>query len=468
MYKKIISTYEEVLHPSGNVIDPPVPAGAVKFSHSARATMVTVRLCDADRDLFEIRIGGLECDFMFRANERLVLRAYLSSLQVDHLTDVTLYTKVLTSDEEKVFEVKYVRHAPRLYTSNAAVDIAASSSLQLQDDVNSDGSVRVNIGRLQITLLYKLILQLKHFCRPLLECKGHRLAVAWLKGTCERTLRSSAKMQLAINVHGPTLLLPQKTASPNLIVIHTGELTVENFFKESPPTKSAVIENILLKLEGTTIFRAVMTLASNLEMQEAILEPMSIRLDIKRMLTTGGANTYNAATMSRAPSWEIDGILDVIKLTLGQRDLTTLLAVYTDNINEGHFVEFSPDLGNGNGNGSVEMNQLYSPPLSLSSLNNDDQAVKCLQAFLCQVESKHKDVCVKINVEGLLLSLFCDCDEVLSSPVRDLNHGLCRLEIGDTVFSSDLYTDSSLEAKLSIQGVTVVDIRPDINPGNSM
>lgn len=73
-----------------------------------------------------------------------------------------------------------------------------------------------------------------------------------------------------------------------------------------------------------------------------------------------------------------------------------------------------------------------------------------------------------MNLEGVQLSLFCDCEEVLSSPVRDLNHGLCRLEIGDTIFSADFYTDTSLEAKLSVQHVTVIDIRPESNSSSNM
>lgn len=343
--KKTVSVFHQSLRPC--LEDPPVPPGAVKFSNSVRVSQLNIRLCDADCDLLEVRITGLECDFMFRANERLILRAYLSGLNVDHLTDITLYTKVLTSDEEKVFEIKYVRHAPRLYTAN-------TGDINQSDDVTSDGSVRVNVGRLQITLLYKLILQLKHFFRPLVETSAQRFVSSWLKKSIQNVFHSSAKIHLSITIHGPTLLLPQKTASPNLMVIHTGELNIENFFKESSPVREStpanlIIENILLKLEGTTILRAVMTLASSLEMQEAILEPMSIRFDIKRsIMTTGGAappEGYRNMCVTRPPSWEIDGIIDVIKITLGQRDLTTLLAVYTDNINEGHFVEFSPDSG---------------------------------------------------------------------------------------------------------------------------
>lgn len=52
-------------------------------------------------------------------------------------------------------------------------------------------------------------------------------------------------------------------------------------------------------------------------------------------------------------------------------------------------------------------------------------------------------------------------DEVLSSPVRDLNHGLARLSAGETTVQLDCYTDSTLEVKASLQSLLLEDIRPD-------
>lgn len=52
-------------------------------------------------------------------------------------------------------------------------------------------------------------------------------------------------------------------------------------------------------------------------------------------------------------------------------------------------------------------------------------------------------------------------DEVLSSPVRDLNHGLAKLTAGEATFQLDYYSDSSTEMKASLQSLLVEDIRPD-------
>jgi hypothetical protein len=72
----------------------PVPPGSVKFSHSARLADINVRVCDSDFDIINIQLSGLEMDFLFRANERFVFRSYLSNINVEHLSEVTLYTKV--------------------------------------------------------------------------------------------------------------------------------------------------------------------------------------------------------------------------------------------------------------------------------------------------------------------------------------------------------------------------------------
>jgi len=45
--------------------------------------------------------------------------------------------------------------------------------------------------------------------------------------------------------------------------------------------------------------------------------------------------------------------------------------------------------------------------------------------------------------------------------VRDLNHGLCKLDIGEASLSVDTFTDQSLELKMALQSCLLEDIRPD-------
>lgn len=444
--------------------DPPVPPGAVKFSHSVRLSAIFLRLCDSDSDLLEIRLTGLEIDVMFRANERMVLRAYLTGLAMDHLAEVTLYTRILTVDEDKVFEAKYVRHAPCLCQSS---DMGPLSGVHLRSDasVASDGSLRIHIGRIQVTLLYKLALQLRRFMEPLIPSGRARVMILnrihdATVGRIRNALASGSRLQLGLYIHGPTVLLPQKTASPNLVVVHTGELTIENFFKEC---NGLIIENILIRAEGATIVRAVMTLASSLEMQEVMLEPLSIRMDVKRAIMGPPRSAVPVSVIPKPPPWEIDCVIDAIKITVGQRDLSTLLAVYADNVSEGLFVELSPDTS---GSKLLDSEPVSPPPSPVNGIEEDadtNENVRSLEVFFCQGEAKHKEITVRVLLEELQLSLFSDCEELLSSPVRDFSRGLCRLDIGEVQISGDVYNDGGLEAKLSIRTLEVEDIRPECN-----
>lgn len=44
--------------------------------------------------MLEMRLGSLESDCVFRANDRMIFKLYLSSLQIDDLAEATLYPKV--------------------------------------------------------------------------------------------------------------------------------------------------------------------------------------------------------------------------------------------------------------------------------------------------------------------------------------------------------------------------------------
>lgn len=68
---------------------------------------------------------------------------------------------------------------------------------------------------------------------------------------------------------------------------------------------------------------------------------------------------------------------------------------------------------------------------------------------------------IRLTLEGVELQLFSDMDEVLSSPVRDLSHGLARLTAGEAALQLDHYSDGSAELRASLQSLLVEDIRPD-------
>ncbi|XP_072395854.1 intermembrane lipid transfer protein VPS13A-like [Diabrotica undecimpunctata] len=426
----LIQQLRTILH---SKTDTPVPPGSIKFSHSARLADLSVTVCDSDFDIVNIQLSGLEMDFLFRANERFVFRSFLSNITVEHLSDITLYSKVLYTDEDKVFDIKYVRNSSNLGYNN---DISPNI-----DETFIDGSFKFQLGRIHCIFLYKLIVQLQRFVAnlealPFLEKLFLKMNTLVIDIT--KTLKANTKINLAINVSGPVFLFPQKSSSPNVLIIDTGQLKVENFFKDYP---QEVTENILVKLNDVMASRGVMTLTSTLEMQETLIEPMSLNMDIKRY------------TNSKTPqsTWDIDSIIDAIQITLGQKDLITIMSIYTDNIGEGKILDLFPT-------------PVKSPTDALGL--GIDETVRNLEAFFC--EPKQKNVVAKCTIEEVKIILFFDSGELLSSPIRDLNHGLCTFEIRDIDISFVIYNDKSLDGKLSVDSMYIEEIGPEANAADKI
>ncbi|XP_068633837.1 intermembrane lipid transfer protein VPS13A-like [Battus philenor] len=410
--------------------DPPVPPGATKFSYSVRATSINVRLCHLDSSLVEIRLTTLESDCVFRANDRMIFKLYLGSLHLDDLSENTLYPKLVWPDEDKVLEVKYVRAATRLRA-------------------HAHAELRVYLGRLHVVVLCSLLHQLQQFAEPLVAGSAAAEAAAGAereaRRRAERLRACASRLSLAIELHAPVLLLPQKPSSPDLLVLNMGDLLIENFFKPlnvsqeaTSPVVNPIIDNVLIKLENITLSRAVMTLAGTLEVQEPILEPISVRCDLKRTVSYQQvASAYRELLLCEA-----DVVMDTVMMNLGQNDLATVLAVWSGNLSEAHYIS----------------NVVPGSPVETAP---SDVAVKKLQAFFAQSEPVRKEVTVRFTLDGIELKLFSDMDEILSSPVRDLNHGLAKLTAGEVMLCLDCYSDSSTEVKASLQSLLIEDIRPD-------
>ncbi|KYM95926.1 Vacuolar protein sorting-associated protein 13C [Cyphomyrmex costatus] len=395
-------------------IDPPIPPGAIKLNYSTRLSSLVVRFCDKDIDLMEIKILGLENDCIYNANERMVLRAHLRSILAEDLIDDTLYSKILTTDEDKVFDLKYVRHVPRLYKCS---DIDTN-----QDDVMSDGTFKLSIGRINCVIISKILYDLRNFIIPFTSTYYTRF-LYYLKnkfvGGIELFKRSATKLHIFIDIQGPTFLLPQKKDAPSLLVFDTGVLSVENFFKNSEQsiqsTKATtndsnqlIIDNILVKLKSMTVSRAIMTLTRDLEVQEPIIEPIQIQFDIKRKTEYRSIIEFQTYGL-----FNVQGAIDIVNINLSQKDLKSLISVWQDNISK------------------------------IPLLKNVDENEDRILTQYCQKNDNHDDVMV------------------LSSPVRDLNHGLCKLSFGETINTWDFYSDKSLKMKLSLQSCLLQDTRKD-------
>ncbi|XP_073981480.1 intermembrane lipid transfer protein VPS13A-like isoform X2 [Rhodnius prolixus] len=445
--------------------DTPIPPGATKFSYSTRLHELWFKFCDTDIDFMDVKICGVESDCLFKANERMVLQFYISRITVDDLSQMTLYPKVISVEDEKVIHFKYIRHSPRFYKN---VEIETN-----KDDVKSDGSLKVRIGRLHVVVITKMIIDLQNFIEPLIRPELISSFFHAVGRSCKEKISSlqtcGTRLHLALDVHTPSFFFPQKVSSPNLIIVSLGDLVIENFFKEkSAPVEVAevpVIDNILIRLNNIQVCRSVMTLTGTLQAQEPIIEPFSIKMDVKRavnyndmkavtMLIRSSACRIYPQTNPQILLYELEGVIDTVRINIGQCDLSTIISIWLENFNSGTF-----------------LNEIYNNWASLScdafgspAQTEEDQAVRKLQAFFSQEEHVRKETSARFTLDSIELFLFNDSDEILSSPVRDLNQGLCKLELSEILLSLDVFSDKSLEMKITLQTCLLEDIRKETEP----
>ncbi|XP_050428442.1 intermembrane lipid transfer protein VPS13A-like isoform X2 [Adelges cooleyi] len=406
--------------------DPPVPPGATKFSYSARITHINALVCDTGLDFLNVKAGGLESDCTFKANDRMVFRLYVMSTSVDDLSEVTLYPKLFYTDEDKLLEFKYVRHNPRLYKT----DIETK-----KDDVKFDGSVKLHLGRVHVTVLCNVLLDFQYFVEPIIAEEildfGRRLRGILAPYMPDLRNGWKSKIHLSICLNCPVVLFPQNSTSPNIILCNMGDLTIENFFKQQPQKDYdglGVVDNVLAKWDALNVSRAIMTLDGNLVIQEPMVEPFSIRLDIKR-------NTTNELLYS------INGGIDSVQINLGQKDFATFLHVWDENFESGRCID--------------EMATLLMPHMTEALEDND---LKKIQVFFNH-EISVQEIDFKFCLDNVQIALFGNSDEILSSPIRDVNHSLCKLDMDEIHIKVEMYSNNRVAMNASIQKCVLEDTR---------
>lgn len=369
-------------------MDPPVPAGAIKLSYSARLNSLLLKLCTKDTDLLEVRVNGVESDCIYNANERMILRAHVGGIAIDDLSDITLYSKIMTTEGDKVLDLKYVRHAPKLYSSKSGIN----GDLQGPDDVKSDGSFKLSFGKINCVLLSEIFRNCRHFGEPFAHLVHaifpNGVSRIFLNWSVEELRKSSTKLHISIDVQGPTFMFPQRRDVPNVLVLDLGTLSIENFFKRNK-SNEIVVDNILVMLGDVMVSRAIMTLAGVLKMQEPIVEHVKVRMDVKRNIECrrGGVQVYGLC--------EVVGSVDQLVVNLSRKDLAGILNIWEDNL--GKIMRM-----NGEGEGTVESEVYY----------GGDVTMRKLEVFFTNEEHPVCEVNLKITFDGLQVHLFSDSDEV--------------------------------------------------------
>ncbi|KAF8773523.1 Vacuolar protein sorting-associated protein 13C like protein [Argiope bruennichi] len=406
--------------------DPPVPPGATKFSISARLNALRVRLCDTELELADLKVAGLETDYVLKANEKSVLRVNLSELTMEDLVEDTLYKKILSTEGDKVFDIKWVRRSPH---QKEVMEGSKKDSLP----VRVDGSLTIRFGRTMVVLLHTFANELHRFLDPFLNMDTATFFKKSTEGKFQQKVsefqQSGLRYQVSVEIQAPTILLPQKSTSPNALVLQLGELSVENFFQEE---QDHCIDNLLIRLQALQLARAVILLDGRMEVLEPILEPLKLRLDIKRALKP----------VNEGFIYQVNGSMDLIKVNVGQRDLSTMITIYQDNYAQFQFMDSSK-----------------ANDISPDAESGPEESVRKLEVFLYTSTDVRKETSFTFIMEGIILTLYTDAEDMRSSNVRDPDQALTSFSLDEASISLETTNDKAIELKCSCQAATLIDLR---------
>ncbi|RWS23736.1 vacuolar protein sorting-associated protein 13A-like isoform X8, partial [Leptotrombidium deliense] len=213
--------------------DPPIPSGATKFSISTRFSRIDINLCETELNFAKLEICGFEFDYIQKANEKYIIRLDLSQLNIFDESEDTLYQKIFyMENDEKIFDFKYVRKSSQVISEE--VELNEKDEKKSRETDTCDGSLRLRIGHIRFVLLLKFMVNFYHFLMPFMHPSNFRnslkkTATKNIQESVDRVAERKLRLQLNINIKSPTILIPQKANSPNVVICNFGDLTIENF-----------------------------------------------------------------------------------------------------------------------------------------------------------------------------------------------------------------------------------------------
>ncbi|GIY87403.1 vacuolar protein sorting-associated protein 13C [Caerostris extrusa] len=134
--------------------------------------------------------------------------------------------------------------------------------------------------------------------------------------------------------------------------------------------------------------------------------------------------------------------MDLIKISIGQRDLSTMITIYQDNYAQFHFIDSNK-----------------TTDISPDAESGPEESVRKLEVFLYTSTDVRKETSFTFIMEGIVLTLYTDAEDMRSSNVRDPEQALTSFTLDEASLALETTNDKAIELKCSCQAATLVDLR---------
>ncbi|CAH1799951.1 unnamed protein product [Owenia fusiformis] len=413
--------------------------GGTKVNVATSFDELAIKLCNDETRFAEIHIKGMEGKVQVKYT-RTILQGRLKDITIDDSRS-EYYPKILAIEDNSVFDLKVVinntspqppgdnKNKPRERDSNKKLGI--------------DASVKLRIGRIYVVYLNKFIMDIVDYAEPFYNPEYTQSATKAARQAVARQVQEIQTrgmcVSLNLDVKAPTVLVPQNSKSANIILLKLGDLSLKNYFEQSKMLKgNQSYDHIYMHLDYVEITRAVLSMGGKVEPVHTIVEPIRMRVDVKRAIKPVIVET----------GIDISGSLQEIKVNLTQQDLKIVMATLRENLSDG-----SPQL-------KPESNEVFLPDIAEETEESTDATVSPRVNTEPGGQTK-----VSFIMDGMILTLKTDVKQgdlmIMSPGSGNTSDGLSRFEIGRIDMSVFMNPDTSMEVGIRLQSLAMDDIRPD-------
>ncbi|XP_062417924.1 intermembrane lipid transfer protein VPS13C isoform X4 [Pungitius pungitius] len=410
------------------------PAGSDIIDMKVTMTLgaFNVLVCDQNCNMADIKIQGVNGSLLMQGTQTHV-SARLRDFIVLNVDPKSIHKKAISIVGDEVFS----------FTMSLTPN--ATEGPGYADTSKTDGTVRLNVGCIQVVYLHKFIMSLLNFTNNFQTAKeALSAATAQAAEKAASSIRDFAqksfRLSVDVRLKAPLIVVPQSSTSHNALVMDLGLITVGNSFSLLPVEGfplPVVIDNMDVELRQLKVSRACLDPESARPTTE-LLEPVNLHLNVKRNLA--------ASWYKKMVAVEINGDLKPMKVELSHDDLKVLLRILVENLGEAASSPAAPRQEAG-----LQLRAAGGPPagdVGKPAVSSDEEEEEALETMR-----------FNFHIESLGLVLYNNDPKQPWAPQRQQSLRLGQFALHLLTSSGKVLTNGSVEVSTVLRGCTLDDLR---------
>ncbi|XP_043819430.1 vacuolar protein sorting-associated protein 13A isoform X1 [Dromiciops gliroides] len=283
----------------------------------AELSCLCIYIEDQRYRIAEITIEGFDSQVVMRHTITEV-NVNLKNIIILDSDEMALYKKVLYITGKEVFSFKMVSY------------LGATAGAEYINMNVVDSEVTLTVGCIEVVVIMKFLYSVMAFINNFQRAKEAlteaTVQATGIAGGVKELAKRSSRMALDIHIKAPVVVIPQSSASENVLVADFGLITMKNKFymvSKSQYNPPPVIDDITVKLSEMKLYRSQFVEGQFPEVLD-IMQPINLEVNVQRNLSWEWYRDI--------PAMNLDAQLKPMELILSQEDLTMIFKMLYENI----------------------------------------------------------------------------------------------------------------------------------------